>query len=129
MRHLAYPGNVRWNEDGYRFSWRMMLTEKTGHVRFRVTDTDTGVEWLEYPERYLTPLQVERSAYQPDMIRATARIIAERAARRGVAAEVRADVFVSFNGRPAARLIDPTVDLVASARTGIAANRWTQSEP
>ena len=36
LRHWAYPGNVQWNEDGYRFSWRIMLTEKTGHVRFRV---------------------------------------------------------------------------------------------
>ena len=51
LRHWAYPGNVRWNEDGYRFSWRVMLTEKTGHVQFRVTDTDTGEQWLEWPER------------------------------------------------------------------------------
>ena len=28
LRHYAYPGNVRWNEEGYRFAWRVMLTEK-----------------------------------------------------------------------------------------------------
>ena len=28
LRHFAYPGNVRWNEEGYLFSWRAMLTEK-----------------------------------------------------------------------------------------------------
>ena len=50
LRHWIYPGNVRWNEDAYRFSWRVMLTEKTGHVRFRVTDSETGREWLAYPE-------------------------------------------------------------------------------
>jgi hypothetical protein len=29
---------------------------------------------------------------------------------------VRADAFVSLNGRPAARLVDPTVDLAAQPR-------------
>ena len=45
LRHWAYPGNVRWKEEGYRFAWRVMLTEKTEHVRFCVTDTETGEEW------------------------------------------------------------------------------------
>ena len=76
MRHLIYPGDVRWNEEGYRFAWRMMLTEKTGHARFRVTDPSTGEEWLEYPEKYFTPLQIERMAYRPDMILSAAHRIA-----------------------------------------------------
>ena len=54
-----------------------MLTEKIGDARFRVKDTDSGREWLVYPEEYLTALQIERMAYRPDMIRATASIIAD----------------------------------------------------
>ena len=38
LRHFAYPGNVRWNEEGYRFAWRVMLTEKVGFVQYRVLD-------------------------------------------------------------------------------------------
>ena len=98
LRHWAYPGNVRWNEDGYRFSRRVMLTEKTGHIRYRVTDTETGREWLAYPEDYLTPLQVERMAYQPDMILTLAHIIAEDFGGDLQKAEVRADSLVAFNG-------------------------------
>ena len=129
MRHLLYPGDVRWNEEGYRFAWRMMLTEKTGHARFRVTDPSTGEEWQEYPEKYLTPLQVERMAYQPDMILSTAHLIAhdmDERGRRGV--EVRADVFVAFNGRKAARLIDPDVDL-AQVEPGIGPKPWILPAP
>ena len=77
LRHWAYPGDVRWNEDGYRFAWNIMLTEKTGLVRFRVADLSNGEEWLAYPEEYLSPLQVERMSYQPDMILQTAHLIAE----------------------------------------------------
>ena len=38
LRHYAYPGNLRWNEEGYRFSWRVLLTEKVGLVEYRVRD-------------------------------------------------------------------------------------------
>lgn len=111
LRHWAYPGNVRWNEDGYLFSWRVLLTEKTGHIRFNVTDTKTGAQWVEYPEDYLSPLQTERMPYQPNMILQTAHFIAADAERRGLDVEVRADSFVAFNGREAARFIDPEIDL------------------
>ena len=127
LRHWAYPGNVRFNEEGYRFAWRVMLTEKTGHVRFRVTDSVSGEEWLVYPDEYLTPLQVERMSYQPDMILATAHLIADEYDRRGRTIEVRADAFVTFNGRPAARLVDPHVDL-AQVTPGLAPKTWVLSE-
>ena len=127
MRHWVYPGNVRWNEDGYRFSWRIMLTEKTGHVRFRITDTETGEQWIEYPEKYLTPTQYERMSYQPDMILATAHIIAKDANSRGRSVQVRADAFVTINGRPAARFVDPDVDL-ASIEPGLQPRSWVLPE-
>ena len=129
LRHWAYPGNVRWNEDGYRFSWRVLLTEKTGHVQFRVRDPSTGQERLVYPDEYLTPLQVERMATHPDMVLATAHLIARDFADRGVPdAEVRADVSVAFNGRQAARFVDPAVDL-ARVEPGIWPKRWVLPGP
>ena len=129
LRHWAYPGNVRWNEDGYRFSWRVLLTEKHGHVRFRVRDPATGEERVVLPEEYLTPLQAERMATQPDMILAAARIIARDYERKGAAgAEVRADAFVAFNGREAARFIDPDADL-ARIEPGLWPKRFVLPDP
>ena len=128
LRHFAYPGDARWNEDGARFSWRVMLTERTGHVRFRARDAATGEEWLEYPDDYLTPLQAERMAHQPDMILATARMIAERWRGEGRAVEVRADAFVTVNGRRAARFVDPETDL-ASVQPGVLPKRWVLDAP
>lgn len=123
LRHWVYPGNVRWNEEGYRFSWRVLLTEKTGDAVFRVRDVSTGDEWVVYPQDYLSDLQVERMANHPDMILSTAHIIADDLRSRGREVEVRADVFVSYNGREAARLIDPTVDL-AGLSPGLLPKRW-----
>ncbi len=124
LRHFAYPGNVRWNEEGYRFAWRVMLSEKVGFVQYRVRDVETGQSWLIEPDQYLTPLQVERMSFQPDMIHQTARMIARDLAEDGSThVTVNADAFVAFNGRPNARLIDPDVDL-ASVRSAIAPKRW-----
>ena len=63
LRHYAYPGSVLWSEEGYRFSWRVMLAEKTGNAVFRVTrDEETRTV---FPNAYLTPLQVKQMAFQP----------------------------------------------------------------
>ena len=53
LRHFTYPGNVCWNEEGYRFAWRVMLSEKTRFVEYRVHDPDTGRTWLVAPDTYL----------------------------------------------------------------------------
>ena len=129
LRHLAYPGNVRWNEEGYRFSWRVLVTEKAGFVKLRVTGDTFDGERLVYPEEYLTPVQAERMAFQPDMILATAHIVRDDFASRGhEGIEVRADAFATFNGRPAARLIDPDVDL-AAIDAGIGPKAWVLARP
>lgn len=116
LRHLAYPGNVRWTEEGYLLAWRVMITEKAGHVDFRVRDA-TGAEWQVGPELVLTDWQATQATIRPDLLVATAHLIADhyRAAGRGDV-EVRADAFASFNGRAHQRLVDPTVDLAAQRR-------------
>ena len=124
LRHYAYPGNVRWNEDGYRFAWRVMLSEKVGFVQYRVQDPHSGQSWTVFPEDYLTPLQVERMAIQPDMILQTAHFIAEDFAARGYpGVVVTADAFVAFNGRANARLIDPNANL-AAVKPGLTPKWW-----
>ena len=129
LRHLAYPGNVRWTEEGYRFSWRVLVTEKTGLVKFRVVSRAADGERLVYPEEYLTPTQVERMAYQPDLILATAHIIRDDFMRRGhQGVEVRADAYATYNGRPATRLVDPNIDL-ARIGSGIGPKRWILAPP
>lgn len=124
LRHFAYPGNVRWTEEGYLFAWRVMLTEKVGFVQYRVHEPDSVRSWLVRPEEYLTPLQAERMAFQPDLILQTAHIIADDFTVRGYPdVEVFADAFVSFNGRPNARIVNPDVNL-AVTRPGLEPKQW-----
>ena len=36
LRHLTYPGNVHWTEQGHRMAWQMMLKSKRGIIKFSV---------------------------------------------------------------------------------------------
>ena len=124
LRHYVYTGNVRWNEEGYRFSWRVLLTEKAGLAEYRVWDPESGRWWRAALEEYLTPLQAERAATQPDMVLEVAHIIAADYAKRGYqGVKVYGDVFISMNGRKHQRLIDPSVDLAAMEH-GLGPKRW-----
>ena len=129
LRHWAYPGNVRWNDEGYRFAWRMMLSEKIGFVTYRVVDNETGEYWLVEPAEYLTPLQIERMSVCPDMIHELALTIADDFRSRGYDdIAVYADAFVTFNGSPNTRIIDPNVDLASVSRS-IFAKDWILPAP
>jgi vitamin K-dependent gamma-carboxylase len=112
LRSLLYPGDARWNERGYRFSWRVMLVEKLGTVTFTVADADGSRTEID-PSAYVTPLQNRMMAYAPDMIRQCAEWIAEDLRRRGRRPEaVYADARVTLNGRPSRALIDPSANLL-----------------
>ncbi len=124
LRHYAYDGNVRWTEEGYYLSWRVMLTEKAGHVEFRVTDPATGRSWTAGPELVLADWQAEHADVRPGLIHATALLIADHYRGAGVAdVEVRADAWVSMNGRPARRIINPDTNLAAISRVGFGSPR------
>lgn len=114
LRHLLYPGELLWTEEGFRFAWNVMLMEKDGVAEFHVTEPATGKHWRVSPSQHLTPDQVRMMNTQPDMLLTFAHYLARHFAEQGhPGVEVRADVFVSLNGRPRQRLVDPTVDLAA----------------
>jgi vitamin K-dependent gamma-carboxylase len=128
-RHLFYPGNLLWTEEGFRFSFKVMVMEKVGNADFWVTDRQTGQRFLVSPREFLTAYQARMMATQPDMILAFAHHLAAEFRRRGIAApEVRADVVASLNGRPFAPLVDPSVDLARLA-DGLAPKRWITPAP
>lgn len=129
LRFLAYGGNVRWHEQGMRFSWRVMVREKNGAVTFLVRQKDTGRVFHVSPRRYLTRLQEREMSSQPDLILQLAHHVRSDFARRGLGdVEVRVDSWVSLNGRRMARLIDPEVDL-ARVRDGVGRADWILPAP
>ncbi|MFO0676120.1 MAG: HTTM domain-containing protein [Polyangiaceae bacterium] len=111
LRFLAYGGDVRWHEQGMRFSWRVMVREKNATVTFVVRDR-SGRERHVSPSRYLTPLQEREMASQPDLILQLAHHVRDEFEAAGAGpVEVHVRALASLNGRPVAPLVDESVDL------------------
>jgi hypothetical protein len=120
LRLFLESDDVAWTEQGFRFAWRVMAMEKAGMATFRLRDPATGEAWTVDPRAELTSLQSRMMATQPDMIAAYARHLADVARRAGHRdVEVRADVYVSLNGRPSRRYIDPEADLARVERAPV----------
>jgi hypothetical protein len=68
FRYVLYPGNLFWTEQGFRFSWRVMLIEKVGYAEFKITDSSQPGHIIVDNAQYLTPQQEKMMATQPDMI-------------------------------------------------------------
>ncbi|MBE0689664.1 MAG: HTTM domain-containing protein, partial [Anaerolineae bacterium] len=112
LRYLLYPGDVLWSEEGFRLSWRVMLVDKVGSATFHVHDPASGREWTVFSNQYLTRLQDRQMAFQPDMILQFAHYVEAMAREQGYNdVEVRAEVYVAFDGRRSRLLIDPEADL------------------
>ena len=123
LRHLLYPSNVDWTEEGYLYAWRMKLTAKDASARFFATDPATSTTWEIDPRPYFTRPALRASSYEeiarrPDLTLQFAHHLASDLRRRGHAnVEVRALVSASMNRRPRQLLVDPRVDLAAQPRT------------
>ena len=111
FRYLFYPNELFWTEQGYRFSWRVMLMEKAGYTQFTVTDAN-GKRQTVNNNDFLTRLQEKMMSTQPDMILQYAHILRDYYAARGFAnPHVYVDSYVALNGRAGRALIAPDVDL------------------
>jgi vitamin K-dependent gamma-carboxylase len=129
LRHLAIPGDVRWTEEGGRFAWRVMAEEKVGAATFTVTDAATGLHRRVDLDDVLAPWQAHVAATRPDALLQVAHLLVDRARGDGaVTPRVTVDAWVSWNGRPRARLVDPTADLSAQRR-GRTAMPWLLAPP
>ncbi len=112
VRFLFYPDHLFWTEEGYRFSWRVMLMEKAGTAYFTVKDKTGKVSYEVNNKDFLTPLQEKMMSTQPDMILKYAHYLAGEYAKRGIdQPAVYAEIYVTLNGRPSTLFIDSTVNL------------------
>ena len=113
LRHLLYPGNVSWTEEGHQYAWQMKLRDKQGDAVFLVRDPRTERTWRVNPETYVSSRQARKLSTRPDMILQFAHYLADRwRTKYNIEnAEVAVISKVSLNGRRAATMIDPNVDL------------------
>ena len=124
FRYFFYPGELFWNEQGYRFSWRVMLIEKKGYTNFKVVDKNNNTSFYIKNEDFLTEFQERQMSFQPDFILEFAHHIGDFYRENGIEkVEVYADSYVTLNGRMSKRFINPKTDLYNEKR-GFKHKEW-----
>ena len=124
FRYFLYPGELFWKEQGYRFSWRVMLIEKKGFTEFKIVDSKTSESFYVINSDFLTEFQERQMSFQPDFILEYAHYLGEYYNENGYNdVEVYAESFVTLNGRTSKRFIDSSVDLMKEKR-GFKNKKW-----
>jgi hypothetical protein len=128
FRYLFYKGNLFWTEQGYRFSWRVMLMEKAGTAFFYIRDRTTGKETEVDNKNHLTYMQEKMMATQPDMMVDYAKYLKKEYEKKGfVNPIVRAQSFVTLNGSGSREFIDSEIDLSEQSNTIFKNRDWVKS--
>lgn len=117
LRHFFLTDNVLWTENGFRFSWHVMVMEKNGYVTYVIKDQKNGKQWIEYPTKRLSSVQEKQMSFQPDMIWQYAQYLKKTYQDKGIEnPEIYVNVKVSLNGRPSQTMIPNDLDLARIER-------------
>lgn len=112
FRYLLYPGELFWTEEGYRFSWRVMLMEKAGYANFKVVDPKNEQRFYVDNTEFLTRFQEKQMSAQPDFILEYAHFLEDHYQEEGIEdPEIYVESYVALNGRISQPFVDPEVDL------------------
>jgi len=122
LRHWALPGNVAWNEDGHRFSWRMKLRSKRGSAIYTVISDDQRLQVD--PADYLTRKQYRKMICIPDMLLQFAHFLGDEWQRNGqTPTSVTVTATCELNGRPAQHMVNPELNLLLVSHEQLA-SEW-----
>ena len=112
FRYALYPNELFWTEEGYRFSWRVMLMEKMGYANFKITNSKTCDFFYVDNQDFLTPLQEKQMSFQPDFILEYAHFLGDHFKSEGhTNIQVFVESYVALNGRSSQPFINKNVDL------------------
>ena len=118
FRYALYPNELFWTEEGYRFSWRVMLMEKMGYASFKITNSKTGNFFYVDNQDFLTPLQEKQMSFQPDFILEYAHFLGDHFKSKGHKnIQVFVESYVALNGRLSQPFINKNIDLYQQKET------------
>lgn len=131
MRHMLYPSWVDWSEEGTRFSWRMMLAQRSCPV-FEFVIYSPVNHQLFIPDLHSVLHLGQRNAgavfcHDSDLILQAAQQVRNYYVDKEALSpdtEVHAVILKSLNFRAPSLFVDPTIDLAKQPRQRLQHYAW-----
>ncbi len=112
FRYFLYKDELFWTEEGFRFSWRVMIMEKAGYTQFIVKDKISKKEIRINNGKFLTTLQEKQMSFQPDFILEYAHYLKDYHQKLGMKKpEIYVESYVALNGRLSQKYINQKINL------------------
>ena len=115
FRHLLYPGDASWTEEGHGFSWHMKLRTKECNFLPLIFDGDhpeRGYTWPTLARGELTAQQRWKMCRRPQLVHQYVQHLKQLYIASGMRNPIiRAEYIASLNGRPFQYVVDPATDL------------------
>ncbi|MEO0901060.1 MAG: HTTM domain-containing protein, partial [Bacteroidota bacterium] len=124
LRHHTIPDDVLWTEEGHRLSWRMMLRSRSGNIRIKIVNKESGKSEYVKLDDHLTKKQKRKVACYPDFTWQFAQYLKKEYAKKGENIQVFAINRVRVNKSKFSEFIDPEVDLASVPWKHFSHNEW-----
>ena len=112
FRYFLYKDELFWTEEGFRFSWRVMIMEKAGYTQFTVKDVFSKKEIQVNNGKFLTKFQEKQMSFQPDFILEYAHFLSDYYKKNGFKKpEIYVESYVALNGRLSQKYINQKINL------------------
>ncbi len=112
FRYFIYKNELFWTEEGFRFSWRVMIMEKAGYTQFIAKDKISKKEIRINNGKFLTILQEKQMSFQPDFILEYAHFLKDYYQNIGMKnPEIYVESYVALNGRLSQKYINQKINL------------------
>jgi hypothetical protein len=124
LRHYVIKDDVLWTEEGHRMSWRMMLRSRSGIIKFKLVNKESGDSKIVDMSQYVSKGQERKVATYPDFIWQFAQYLKKEHLEKGEEISVFATSKVRINGKPFKPFIDPEVDLASERWDHFRHHEW-----
>ncbi len=112
LRHFMLPGNPDWTGHGAKFAWRMKQADKK-LVKANFIVPNTGSNYIQEYLNHMHEKQAFKIMTSPEMLLKFSKYVQAKEALKGNNIDnIRCELLVQFNGRPAKYLVDPNFNLL-----------------
>ena len=115
LRGFFLPNDMDWTTVGNRFSWRMKVDNRNiNAMGFTIADSH-GIDLVQVPiNQLVNDMQILNLSMDPRSVRQFAIMLKEKSANyTNEAHQVKANIIVSYNGRPPQFFVDPGKDMAS----------------